>query len=114
MNAPNSFLHEFLEVVYSSCDDESPMSCSDNDLSKILLVSASSRILLDETSSLKTQLDEVSLSFPSDDDSSNDSSSIEIIPSKDSTGVDLSLSYLSIPLDEDDEEEDEDLSSIFE
>lgn len=79
-----------------------------------MLVEASSRILLDETSSSKTRLLEVSLSFPTDDDSYDNCSSSEIVHSIDSTGVDLSHSSLSNPLDEDyDDEEDKDHSSML-
>lgn len=52
-------------------------------------------------------------SFTSDDDSSDDRSSIEIVHSQDSIGFNLSLSSLSVPLDEDDDEEDEDSLRMF-
>lgn len=66
-------------------------------------VEASLYILLDEGSFSNIRLDKVSLSFPSDDESYNDHSAIEIVCSKDSTNVDIYFSSSSIPLDEDDD-----------
>lgn len=60
--------------------------------------------MLIKTSSSNICLDEASLSFPSDDDSYDDHSYIEIVRSKYSTSVDLLLSSSSIPLDKEDDE----------
>lgn len=90
----NFFIFVF-DSSFSSCGNESPNVPPDVDFSNILL---------DEASSL----------FPSDDDSSDDHYSIEIVRSKYFKYVDLSLSSLSVPLDQDDnDEEDKDLSRMF-
>lgn len=85
-------IFEYFDIgsSYSLCDDEFSYVPFNVNLSHILLVEASSSILLDEAYS----------SFISDDDYLDDHSSIEIFYSKDSTSVDLSLSSLCIPLDE--------------